>query len=57
MASLKAPKRWKSEGAVSVLKGGWGKTVHPSFAIAFCVIRLVCVCVCVVVRCRDRGGF
>ena len=44
MTSLQAPKRCNSEGARSGLCGVWGRTVHPSFVIVFCVFKLVCCC-------------
>lgn len=42
MASMRTPKRWKSEGAISGLYGGLRINVHLSFVIASCVFRLVC---------------
>jgi hypothetical protein len=52
MAILRAPKRWKSEEAVYVLYGGWGKQ-------SIQVLRLLSMLsdLCLVVRCRDEGGF
>jgi hypothetical protein len=41
-ASFRGPKRLKSEGAKSGLKGGCRRTVHPIVAIASLVRRLVC---------------
>lgn len=40
-ASFRASKRWKSEEARPGLYGEWGRTVLPSFVIAFSVLKLV----------------
>ena len=45
MASLRAPKRWKTEGARSVLYSVWGRTVHPSAVLVFRAFRRVWLCV------------
>ena len=42
MASLRAPKRWKSVAAKSGLYGGWTGTVCLSFVTASYASRLVC---------------
>jgi len=42
MASLRAPKRWKSEGARSGVFGGGCRTIHLSFEISSRVFKLVC---------------
>jgi hypothetical protein len=40
MASLWVPKGWNSNGVQIGLYGDWGRTVHPSFLIAFWVSKL-----------------
>jgi hypothetical protein len=53
MAGLTVSKRWKSEGANSELRGGWGGTLHASFVITSCFFQ-TCVCVsCFVVLKED----
>jgi len=55
-ASFRASKRWKSEEARPGLYGEWGRTVLPSFVIAFCVLKLV-YGQCVVMWKEDFSNF
>jgi len=45
IASLRAPKRWKSGEARSGLDGGWRITVRVSSVVASYGFRCVCACV------------
>ena len=44
MGSLRAPKKWKSEGVIFRPFGGWGKTDYPSFLLACFVCFQNCAC-------------
>jgi len=44
MASLRAPKRWETEGASSGVYGGWGRKVSQGSVISSSVFKLVCGC-------------
>jgi hypothetical protein len=52
MTSLGAPRRWKSEAAISGLQGGWGRTAHQKFLKSFLCFR-PCVWSCVVLLKED----
>ena len=39
---LRTRKRWESEGTEYGLRIGWGRTVHLSVVIDFCVFKLMC---------------